>query len=49
VYRNVSSGAIRNNQVEKRPGPPCGDPEAAAVMVSESSGVDVERNTVVNY
>jgi hypothetical protein len=49
VYRNVRSGSVRDNRVEKRPGPPCGDPEAAAVTVSDSSGVAVERNASVNY
>lgn len=49
VYRNVSSGVVAANQVERRPGPPCGDPDAAPVIVSQSPGVVVDRNIALNY
>ena len=49
VYRSVTTGAIRNNHVERLPGRPCGDFEQAAVVVSESPAVLLEQNVRVNY
>ncbi len=50
IYRSVTSGAIRDNRIEKRPSAAaCGDPEEAPTLVPQSPAVVVEGNTAVNY